>query len=104
MTPRASTPAHHASLARLQGCGGPSSSRDASRALTAAHHARAQASSLYLFFYYTGSAVIGSVGGLFWSAHGWRGVATFVGALLVAALALSLWLARLQPRPHPSAA
>jgi YNFM family putative membrane transporter len=68
-----------------------------------AHRARAQASSLYLFFYYTGSAVAGSVGGFFWSAHGWRGVATFVSVLLGLALAVSLWLARLQPRPHPVA-
>lgn len=66
-----------------------------------AHHARAQASSLYLFFYYTGSAVAGSVGGLFWSAQGWYGVAGFVGALLAAALALALWLARLRPLPMP---
>jgi len=67
-----------------------------------AHHARAQASSLYLFFYYTGSAVAGSIGGFFWSSHGWRGVATFVSALLCVALVLALWLARLQPRPAPA--
>lgn len=64
-----------------------------------AHEARAQASSLYLFFYYTGSAVAGSIGGFFWSADGWRGVAWFVCALLVAALLLALWLVRLRPRP-----
>ncbi|MBO0711373.1 MAG: hypothetical protein J2P47_08890 [Acetobacteraceae bacterium] len=28
---------------------------------------RAQASSLYLFAYYLGSSVVGSVGGLFWN-------------------------------------
>lgn len=66
-----------------------------------AHHARAQASSLYLFFYYTGSAIAGLVGGFFWAAHGWRGVAGFVAVLLVVALAIALWLARLQPLPLP---
>lgn len=64
-----------------------------------AHRARAQASSLYLFFYYTGSAVAGSVGGFFWSAYRWPGVAGFVSLLLGLALLLSLWLARLQPLP-----
>jgi len=64
-----------------------------------AHHARAQASSLYLFFYYTGSAIAGSVGGFFWTADGWRGVAGFVCALLVAGVLLALWLARLRPLP-----
>lgn len=67
-----------------------------------AHHARAQASSLYLFFYYTGSAVAGSVGGFFWAAHGWRGVAGFVTVLLVAALTIALWLVRLRPLPLPA--
>ncbi|WP_261381321.1 MFS transporter [Paenibacillus cremeus] len=35
---------------------------------------RAQASSLYLLFYYMGSSVAGTVGGLFWSSFGWIGV------------------------------
>jgi len=64
-----------------------------------AHHARAQASSLYLFFYYTGSAIAGSVGGFFWTADGWRGVAGFVCALLVVGVLLALWLAWLRPLP-----
>jgi YNFM family putative membrane transporter len=64
-----------------------------------AHHARAQASSLYLFFYYTGSAIAGSVGGFFWTAGGWRGVAGFVCGLLVVGVLLALWLARLRPLP-----
>lgn len=70
-----------------------------------AHHARAQASSLYLFFYYAGSALAGSAGGFFWTAHGWRGVAGFVTVLLVAALVIALWLTRLRPlRVPPEAA
>ena len=64
-----------------------------------AHHARAQASSLYLFFYYTGSAIAGSVGGFFWTADGWRGVAGFVCGLLVMGVLLALWLARLRALP-----
>ena len=64
-----------------------------------AHHARAQASSLYLFFYYTGSAIAGSAGGFFWTADGWRGVAGFVCALLVVGVLLALWLAWLRPLP-----
>ncbi|AEJ44071.1 MFS transporter [Alicyclobacillus acidocaldarius] len=42
---------------------------------------RAQASALYLFCYYTGSSVIGSLGGLFWTDMGWRGV---IGMILSA--------------------
>ena len=58
---------------------------------------KAQASALYLFFYYLGSSVMGSLGGLFWTSHGWPGVAALVGALLVAAFLISLHLARLPP-------
>ena len=39
-----------------------------------AQRAKAQAASLYLFAYYTGSSVVGWSGGLGWSAHGWPGV------------------------------
>jgi YNFM family putative membrane transporter len=60
-------------------------------------HAKAQASSLYLFAYYVGGSVIGSCGGLFWSRMGWNGVAALVGALLLTALAIALRLARLEP-------
>ena len=35
---------------------------------------KAQASALYLFFYYLGSSLVGSLGGLFWTAQGWPGV------------------------------
>jgi YNFM family putative membrane transporter len=53
-----------------------------------AHHAKAQAAALYLFFYYIGSSVAGAVGGLFWSAWRWTGVAGFVVAMLIVALAI----------------
>jgi YNFM family putative membrane transporter len=68
-----------------------------------ARHAKAQASALYLFFYYLGSSLFGAYGGFFWSAAGWRGVAGFVGALLVAALLISLRLSSVQPLARDTA-
>jgi YNFM family putative membrane transporter len=59
--------------------------------------AKAQASSLYLFFYYLGSSVVGSVGGLFWARQGWQGIAALVGALLLLAFLISLRLSVLPP-------
>lgn len=57
--------------------------------------AKGSASALYLLFYYAGSSLLGWVGGLFWSAAGWSGVAGFVGALALLGLGASLALARL---------
>jgi YNFM family putative membrane transporter len=51
------------------------------RALTA----KAQASSLYLFSYYLGSSLSGTVGGLFWQHYGWNGVAVMITLLLTGA-------------------
>jgi YNFM family putative membrane transporter len=48
--------------------------------------AKAQAASLYLFFYYFGSSISGTVGGLFWVRFGWTGVALMIGLLLLSAL------------------
>lgn len=53
-----------------------------------ARTARAQAASLYLFSYYLGSSVSGTVGGIFWSSHGWEGVTFLILALLAVALCL----------------
>lgn len=47
--------------------------------------AKAQAASLYLFFYYLGSSVSGTVGGVFWIKYGWTGVSLMIGMLLVLA-------------------
>ncbi len=58
---------------------------------------RAQAAALYLLFYYLGSSVMGSVGGLAWSHGGWPSVATFTLALVLLALAISMRLARVGP-------
>jgi YNFM family putative membrane transporter len=51
-----------------------------------ATHAKAQAAALYLFSFYVGSSLAGSVGGLFWAWAKWPGVAGFVGSMLVCAL------------------
>ncbi len=62
-----------------------------------AQHSKAQASSLYLFFYYLGSSIAGTAGGLFWKWSGWPGVVAFLASLLLIALAVSLRLRKLQP-------
>jgi len=62
-----------------------------------ARHSKAQATSLYLFFYYLGSSVAGTTGGFFWKSYGWAGVVAFLAGLLVIALIVGLRLTRLQP-------
>jgi YNFM family putative membrane transporter len=59
--------------------------------------AKAQAASVYLFCYYMGSSIAGASGGLFYAAHGWTGVALFVGVLVLLGLLIALWLFRLPP-------
>lgn len=66
--------------------------------------ARGQASSLYLLFYYVGSSVAGTAGGVFWHASGWTGVALFIAALLGLAVLVALWLFRVPPLPAALAA
>jgi MFS transporter, YNFM family, putative membrane transport protein len=61
---------------------------------------RAQATALYLFFYYLGSSVAGSAGGWFLSRWGWPGVAGFVGAMVLAALGVTLKLSKVPPPRH----
>lgn len=51
-----------------------------------ARRARGQASSLYLFSYYLGSSVAGTLGGVFWHHFGWHGITAFIAAMLVMAL------------------
>jgi YNFM family putative membrane transporter len=66
--------------------------------------AKAQASSLYLFAYYAGSSIAGAVGGLFYAAHGWSGVASFVAVLFGLGLLFAWRLSRLAPlAPAPPA-
>lgn len=61
--------------------------------------AKAQASSLYLFCYYSGSSVSGTIGGIFWQHFGWNGVAGMIAALVVAAFAVATMLLRLEAEP-----
>ncbi|VEB09150.1 MFS multidrug efflux pump [Yersinia pseudotuberculosis] len=60
-----------------------------------ARRAKAQASSLYLFCYYAGSSVAGTLGGVFWLHLGWTGVVVFITALLVIALFIAQRLRKL---------
>lgn len=51
-----------------------------------ARRAKGQASSLYLFSYYLGSSIAGTLGGLFWHRYGWTGITLFITVLLLLAL------------------
>ncbi len=55
-----------------------------------AEQAKAQASALYLFFYYIGASVAGPVGGMFWERAHWLGVSGFVGAMLAIAMGVAV--------------
>lgn len=60
-----------------------------------AKRAKAQASSLYLFGYYVGSSIAGTLGGVFWMHFAWNGVAIFIALLTAIALYLSFKLNKL---------
>lgn len=47
---------------------------------------KAQASSLYLLFYYLGSSLVGTFGGYFWIHFHWAGVILFITALLLSSV------------------
>lgn len=71
---------------------------------------RAQASALYLFAYYLGSSVLGTLGGYAWMSWGWFGVMLVSGGAIIAAMAVAIRLMRLpvlstpeQPAPPPPA-
>ncbi|MCW2277079.1 MFS transporter [Heliophilum fasciatum] len=59
-----------------------------------ARHDRAQASGLYLFFYYTGAGVAGTLGGLLWSWYGWPGIVWMIVGFMVVAMVLTRTLAK----------
>ena len=65
-----------------------------------AEGAKAQASALYLFFYYAGSSLAGSIGGWVFSLAAWPGEAAFVGALSALALLIAMKLTRVPPPAH----
>ena len=60
-----------------------------------ARTAKAQASSLYLFSYYLGSSISGTVGGMFWLNYGWSGVAAMITLLIIAAYGVVALLLRI---------
>lgn len=51
-----------------------------------------QAAAFYLFTYYVGSSVFGSLAGTAWSSAGWNGVALFASGLLAVTLLLAITL------------
>ena len=59
--------------------------------------ARAHASSFYLFSYYMGSSIAGSLGGIAWTWGGWNGVVVYVAVLVLAGLAIALKLRAVTP-------
>jgi len=65
---------------------------------------KGQASALYLFSYYLGSSLAGTLGGLFWHHYGWPGVGLFIAGLLLLALLAALHLARVPALPGQFAA
>jgi YNFM family putative membrane transporter len=64
-----------------------------------ARTAKAQASALYLFFYYLGASIAGSLGGTVWDRWHWSGVELFLAALIIAALVATLFLGERPMRP-----
>lgn len=63
---------------------------------------RAQATSLYLFSYYLGSSISGTLGGLFWVSLGWSGVAAMISLLILSIVTCTELLHRYfheQPAP-----
>lgn len=59
----------------------------------AATHDKAQASSLYLFFYYAGSSIGGTVSGTFYSQYGWPGVVSMIVVFAIISIIVSIRLA-----------
>lgn len=53
---------------------------------------KAQVSALYMLFYYAGASALGTIGGVFLSADGWRGVVLFQEAVLIAGFLAALFL------------
>jgi len=62
---------------------------------------RAQASAIYLFAYYLGSSILGTLGGYAWVAWGWNGVMLVSGGAAVCAMLVALRLIALPALPVP---
>jgi YNFM family putative membrane transporter len=65
---------------------------------------QALASAMYLFFYYLGSSVIGSLCGLMWSGAGWPGVVGLLALALGLAFLIALHLRGVVPLAAPQPA
>lgn len=63
-----------------------------------------QGSAVYLFCYYLGSSIGGSVGGLAFTGSGWSGLTAYAGAFVLVVLGIALALRRLAPVAAPSVA
>ena len=59
---------------------------------------KAQASALYLFAYYIGSSIGGTIGGIFWTKYGWTGTVIFMVATLIITMICACLIACLQPQ------
>lgn len=67
-----------------------------------ARRAPALAAATYLFFYYLGSSVIGSMAGIVWSGGGWPALAGLLAVIVGSGLLIALRLRTLAPLPGPS--
>jgi MFS transporter, YNFM family, putative membrane transport protein len=63
-----------------------------------ATHDKAQASALYLFFYYLGSSIGGTASGTFYSSFGWFGVVSMIVVLALISIILSIRLGKISTR------
>ncbi|AWE08018.1 MFS transporter [Lysinibacillus sp. 2017] len=61
---------------------------------------KAQASSLYLFAYYMGSSISGTLGGVFWLNFGWSGIILFISSALVVTFGLAMMIHFIQRTKH----
>lgn len=64
---------------------------------------KAEASSLYLLFYYAGSSLVGSLSGLCWSRYHWQGLILMIGMAIVLAFLLELFMVTLLKRARRNA-
>lgn len=69
-----------------------------------ASDSRGPASAVYLFIYYLGASICGTLGGLLWGRFGWPGVVLFIAALALFAFLVLFRLTRLPaPATRPAA-
>ncbi|MGG1397176.1 MFS transporter [Bacillus salipaludis] len=66
-----------------------------------ATHDKAQAASLYLFFYYAGSSIGGTVSGIFYSDFGWVGVVAMISSLAIISILVSVRLGNISKKKSP---